>query len=345
MTIVQPSQKKISVIGSGAWGTTLAIIASDNSHKVKLWTHDKTLKQQMTVSRKNNLLPGIELPNSITFHSEFSDDFLDSDIIIIVVASKFFRNTCKNIVSKIKQSTVVISATKGLEQNTAKTPYDILCEELPAYLHDNIGILSGPNIALEIAQKKPATSVIASKSIKTAEAAQQALSNKYFRVYTNEDIIGIELGGILKNIIAIAAGIADGLELGNNSKSSLMIRGIYEITKLAKTLGAKPSTMLGLAGMGDLITTCTSPLSRNYQVGFQLAHGKTIDEIVSSIGSIAEGIKTCEIIYGVSKQHKVELPIIEQVYNVLFKNLSPMQAINNLMERKLKLEYEETSYE
>lgn len=333
--------KNVSVVGGGAWGTTLAMIAANNQLEVKQWTHADDHRKILTQTRINPLLPDIKIPESITYYSTFTSNFFDCNIIILVVASEFFRSTLLQLKPLISPGTILVSATKGLEKQTAKTPYDILNEEFPDTAANPICILSGPNIALEIAQQKPAASVVASANKIAAQSVQLALSNKYFRVYISPDIQGVEIGGILKNVIAIAAGIADGLGLGNNSKSTLMVRGIYEIIKYARKKGANPETLLGLAGMGDLITTCSSPLSRNFQTGVQLAKGHSLEEILANLGSIAEGVRTAKIIQEDASRLGIEMPIIEQIYHVLYNHLSPQQAIENLMTRKLKSEFED----
>lgn len=330
--------KKVSVIGSGAWGTTLAMMINNNGYQTSIWTHSSELKEEIDSTGINKFCFNMKVPEDIKICDEFNADFFDCDLIVLVIASSFCRQTAKIISQYIKPDTLILSATKGMEDKTAKMPYDILKEELPKEMHKNICILSGPNIAKEIAENKPAATIIAGDSGVTP-IIQEVISNNNFRAYTSTDVKGVELGGILKNIIAIAAGACDGLGLGTNSKSALMTRGIYEIAKIGKIFGADISTFQGLSGIGDLITTCTSPLSRNYRVGKMLAEGKKIEDIKQSLGAVAEGVRSCKIIYELANKNNVEVPICEQVYKIIYEDLVVKDAINNLMTRSLKVEY------
>jgi len=327
--------EKISIIGAGAWGTTLSILLAENKHEVTLWAYEKELINDIREFRENKLyLPGYQLPASISITNNL-EETLNSKYILLVAPSQFLRGILKKLKNKIAKESVLICATKGLEENTHKTMSKIIKEELP---RNPLVILSGPNLSKEIAEGLPAATVVASENLETAKKAQELIMSPRLRVYTNTDVKGVELGGSLKNIIALAAGISDGLELGNNAKSALLIRGIAEITRLGVALGAKEQTFAGLSGMGDLITTCSSPLSRNHQVGVQIAKGKKLKELLSSMKQVAEGVKTTAAAVELAKKKKVEIPITEQVYEVLFKNKDPFAAISSLLTRKAKKE-------
>ncbi|MFC1571676.1 NAD(P)H-dependent glycerol-3-phosphate dehydrogenase [Candidatus Margulisiibacteriota bacterium] len=321
---------KISVIGAGAWGTTLSILLAEKGHTVNLWAFEKDVAQAIKETRENKtFLPGFQLPENIQPLTDIHQLPL-SEIYFFVVPSQFLRSVAKNARQTINPGSIVVSASKGIENKTLNLPLDILKQELK---NKKFAVLSGPNLSAEIAKGYPAAAVTASDEIRTALLVQDALMLERFRVYTNADPLGVQLGGALKNIIAIAAGIADGLELGNNAKAGLMIRGIAEITRLGIAMGARTETFAGLAGMGDLITTCSSKLSRNHHVGEQIAKGQKLPEILKGTKEIAEGIPTTKAAHELGKKHQVSLPITNEVFQVLFKNKNPQQAILDLTTR------------
>jgi len=321
----------ISVIGAGAWGTTLSILLSKKNYQIKLWSFEDVF-----INHENTkFLPGFKISSNVFLTLSDDDAVSDAEIIVFAVPSKHFRSISKRFSSKIKKNTVLVSATKGIEQGTFKRMSEILSEEMKT---DKIAVISGPNLSKEIATGLPAATVVASKDETIARQIQNILMNESFRVYVNDDVIGTELGGALKNIIAIAAGAVDGLGLGDNAKAALMIRGITEIKRLGAAMGAREETFLGLSGMGDLIVTCASSLSRNHRVGMEIAKGKKLSEILSSMVEVSEGVETAKAAYELSKKHKIEMPIIEQVYEVLYKNKNPKQAIFDLMNRSAKAE-------
>ena len=322
--------KKISIIGAGAWGTTLAILCAEKGHDVTLWMYEPDLATEIIKTRENKrYLPGFPLSEKITGTSKIKELPL-SDIYVFVVPTQFLRSVAKQCQSIINHKAIVVSASKGIEQKSLKLPLEIIKEELKS---DNLVALSGPNLSKEVALGLPAAAVAASDNAYAAKAAQEALMIERFRVYTNNDPLGVQLAGALKNIIAIAAGVADGLELGNNAKAGLMIRGFAEISRLGTAIGAKAQTFAGLAGMGDLITTCGSKLSRNHQVGSQIAEGKKLKDILSKMTEVAEGVLTCKAALELGRKHQIELPITKEVYSLLFEDKDPEQAITDLMTR------------
>ena len=321
---------KISIIGAGAWGTTLAILLAENHHEVSLWCFEKEVAESINEFRENKkYLPGFQLIYSITAHFDLKTALAGSDFIIFSVPTQHIRQIAKEAHAFINPGTCVISAAKGIEASTLKRPSEILKE----FLKNEVAALSGPNLSIEIAKGLPAASTVASNNNSINLKAQELLNSERFRVYTNNDIVGVELGGALKNVIAIAAGAIDGLQLGDNAKSALLIRGITEISRLGIALNANPKTFTGLSGMGDLITTCQSSLSRNHKVGFGLAKGKSLKEIQSSSPEVAEGVPTSSAALRLAQKHKVEMPITQEVCRVLFEGKDVYQAITTLMNR------------
>ncbi len=330
---------KAAVIGVGAWGTTLAKILAENNHDVVMWSHDPAITREINEEHENkSLFPGIPLPKNITSTTDMQEACRGCSLIVLVVASNFYADTAKKIRPVIGDDCILVSATKGLNPADYKRPSQMLQEYLPAEMQSRIGILSGPNIAKEIAMQKPAATVISSTNPEMAQKAQKYFSTPYFRVYTNDDIIGAELGGTLKNVIAIAAGIVDGLGLGDNTKSALMVRGMVEIIRFGVKFGAKPESFYGLAGMGDLITTCSSVLSRNHFVGEHLAKGLKLKEILANMKAVAEGVEASRLIHEIALKEKIEMPVTNQVYSILFEDKPVKQAILDLMTRELKSE-------
>jgi len=324
---------KILIIGAGAWGTTLSILLAQNKHNVTLWVYEKDLAKEIQEYRENKkFLPGFQLPESIDIVNDFKAG-LEADLIVFVVPTQHLRHIAKQAQGFINPKAIVLAANKGIEEKTLSLPLDILKQELK---NKNLAVLSGPNLSKEIAQGLPAAAVIASDDIETAKTVQQVLMQERFRVYTSTDQVGIQLGGALKNIIAIAAGVADGLNLGNNAKAGLLIRGVAEISRLGKALGAKTETFTGLSGMGDLITTCSSKLSRNHCVGEKIAKGKKLSDILKSTKEVAEGVTTTKAALALAKKHQVELPIASEVNKLLYEGKDPYKAIADLMGREAK---------
>jgi len=326
---------KISIIGAGAWGTTISILAAENGHFPTIWSYEEDVAKSINELRENKkYLNGFQLPQNIDSTTDLKKA-ASSDIIILSTPSQYLRETLRNVSRFINKDALIISAVKGLEIETQKRMSEVIKEELPC---EKIAVISGPNISKEIARGLPAATVAASADINAAILVQQILNSSRFRVYTNTDVIGAEFGGALKNVIAIAAGVADGLMLGNNAKSALIVRGITEIMRLGVAMGGKSETFSGLSGIGDLITTCESTLSRNHQIGVEIAKGRKLKDIIIKMYDVAEGVPTAKAAREISRKLKIEMPITEEVYSVLYEGKDPFKAISSLMQRELKNE-------
>jgi len=301
----------ISILGAGAWGASLANLALANGHRVRVW------------SRRGN--------------ETLAEVIQDADIILSAISMKGVREVASKIQSlTLSPETIFVTATKGLEPETIYTPSQIWQSCFP---HNPVVVLSGPNLSKEIDQSLPAATVVASHVATAAARVQLAFSSSRFRVYTNPDPVGVELGGTLKNVIAIASGVCDGLQLGTNAKAALVTRGLTEIIRIGNCWGAKTETFYGLSGLGDLLATCNSALSRNYQVGYQLANGETLTQILAKLPGTAEGVNTCQVLVQLARQQNIVMPITEQVYRLLQGEVTPRQALDELMLRDIKPEY------
>ena len=325
---------KVGVAGTTSWGTTLAIIAAREGLDLTLWARTEADAAELGAAGQNRrFLPDAHFPTNLKVSSSKEEAFGDADLVILAVPSSSLRSNTQAIRESIPQHAVTVSATKGLEARSGKRMSQILEDELPSSLHQGICALSGPNLAKEIVQGKPSSTVIASSNENASKRAQTLLTSKTFRVYTNTDIIGVEFGGALKNIIALGAGICDGLHYGDNAKAAFMTRGLAEIARLALAAGADPMTLAGLAGMGDLVATCSSTLSRNHYVGAELAQGRSLAEIRAGMTNVAEGVDTTAAAVALAESMGVEMPIAQATYRVLFDNLPIEQAISQLMGR------------
>ena len=333
---------KISVLGAGSWGTTLAVHLSNNDHDVTLWEINSEQVTKLNKDRENKLfLPGIMLPDILKVINDISLTVIDSEMIVFAVPSHFMRETVKKINkswSDANSLRAVVSVSKGLELNTHKRISQVLLEELTGAAESIICVLSGPSHAEEVSRRVPTALVSASNSPVTAKLVQDAFFSPSFRVYAGEDVVGIELGGSLKNTIAIAAGIVDGAGFGDNTKAALMTRALVEMSRMGVALGAKIETFQGLAGMGDMIVTCLSRHSRNRHVGEEIGKGKSLDEVLDEMTMVAEGVNTTKAIRELSEELNIEMPISDQVYKVLFENKSPHSAVEDLMMRDPKSE-------
>lgn len=331
---------KVAIVGTTTWGTTLAIVLARKNIPVVLLARTASEAAELTSRRRNTrFLPDTPFPDSLTVASNIEKAIAPARLVIVAVPSHRLRENVQAIRFSINSETIILSATKGLELPAGKRMSQVLEEELPSHLHPNICVLSGPNLAKEIIQGKPASSVVAGRDTGKAEEAQSVLMSQAFRVYTSDDVIGVELAGALKNIIVLGAGIADGLKAGDNAKSAFMTRGLAEITRLGIAAGAQPLTFAGLAGLGDLVATCASKLSRNRYVGEQLAQGKGWPEISKSMDNVAEGVNTTRAALALAARLGVEMPITQVTYRVLFEGLSPREAAAELMERPARSEW------
>ena len=331
---------KIGVVGTTTWGTTLAIITAREGLDVWLWARTEDEAAQLRTDGENRrFFPGAPFPPGLHVTASKDEELGDATLVIVAVPSRALRANIRAVRDSVGKSTIMVSAAKGLELDSGKRMSQIMMEELPTSLHPGVCALSGPNLAAEIMEGKPSSTVVASPNSDAARKAQTLLTSSRFRVYTNTDIIGVEFGGALKNIIALGAGICDGLDYGENAKAAFMTRGLAEITRLCVAAGAEPMTLAGLAGMGDLMTTCASTLSRNHYVGEQLAKGKTLAEIRAGMKHVAEGVDTTAAAVTLSKQLGVEMPITQATYNVLFNGMAIEEAISELMGRAPRPEW------
>jgi glycerol-3-phosphate dehydrogenase (NAD(P)+) len=328
----------ISVLGAGSWGTTLACLLSDKGYDVTLWVHEKELAEEINNTRINRIyLPDTILPDNLKVTSSIDVTVKRARYVVNAVPAQFTRAVFKEALPYMPDQTIIISVSKGIERGTLLTVSSIL-KELSAH---TVAVLSGPSFAKEVIKKLPAAVTLAAEAKNIGYMLQEVFNLNNFRVYTHDDIIGVELGGALKNVMAIAAGISDSLGLGNNARATLITRGLAEMTRLGIAMGAKERTFSGLSGIGDLVLTCTSPLSRNYTVGAKLGQGLKLKDILNQTKSVAEGVATAESAYDLSKKYNIEMPIIEQVYKVINEDKEPVLAVKDLMERSPKTEFYE----
>lgn len=325
---------KVGIIGTTSWGTTLGIMLARRGIEVALWARTKEEAERLGGARENTLrLPGVPFPESLSPTSSIEEALKGASLVILAVPSQEMRTNIRLIREHIDRSMPILSAAKGLEMGTAKRMSQVIAEELGAEHHPNICVLSGPNLSKEIAHGLPASTVIAAENAHLAEQVEGIMGSPSFHVFTSDDVVGVELGGALKNIIALGAGIADGLGYGNNAKAAYMARGLTEITHLGVAAGASPITFIGLACLGDLLATCSSPLSRNHTLGEELAKGRPMEEITASMGSVVEGVATTAAAMNMARELGVEMPITEKIYSVLFEGLNPARAMAELIGR------------
>jgi len=331
--------EKIGVIGAGAWGTALAMLLADKGHKVTLWMYEKDLAGETNQTRENRVyLPGFTLPSSITVTSHLDSTVKDSSILLSVVPSHTVRAVTKRYTPFLSKNAIIISASKGIEIETLMPLSEIFKDVLPSGFHNRLCFLSGPSFAKEVAQKMPTAVTLASYNPSIGKIAQEILSNNYFRVYTNPDVIGVELAGSLKNVVAIAAGALEGMGFGYNTMAALLTRGLAEIARLGVAMGGNVTTFSGLAGMGDLVLTCTGGLSRNRTLGARLGKGEKLDDIMKGTKTIAEGVKTAKAARNLAKTYQIEMPIVDEVYQILYEGKDPQRAFKDLMARELTSE-------
>ena len=326
----------IAVIGAGSWGTALACLLQEKGYDVTLWALENEVADEINNAKTNSLyFPGVTLPPDLTATSSLEKAVREARYILNVVPTQFTRPVFIEAAKYISDDAVIVSASKGIERGTLLTVSGVLRE----VTGQRVAALSGPSFAKEVIRRFPTAVTLATEDMDTGVLLQEIFNTNYFRVYTHRDIIGVELGGALKNVIAIASGISDGLGLGHSARAALITRGLVEITRLGKAMGADPMTFSGLSGLGDLVLTCTGPLSRNYTVGINLGRGMKLAEILSSTRSVAEGVATSLSAYELARKQGVEMPIVEQVHEVIYHGKDPEAAVRNLMNRALRSEF------
>ncbi|MCQ2010087.1 MAG: NAD(P)H-dependent glycerol-3-phosphate dehydrogenase [Sporolactobacillus sp.] len=336
--------KKIAVLGAGSWGTALSMVLADNGFTVSLWSHRKEQANEILHEHTNQkYLPGVVLSDLISGTNSLSEALSHASAVLLVVPAKAMRDVLKQIRTIIEQPILFVHGVKGIEPGSFKRMSEVIEEEIPASLRTAVVVLSGPSHAEEVALRHPTTVAVASSNINAAQEAQDLFFNHYFRVYTNEDTVGVEIGGALKNIIALGAGLLDGLGYGDNAKAALITRGLAEISRLGTKMGAHPLTFIGLTGMGDLIVTCTSVHSRNWRAGNLLGKGEKLDTVLQQMGMVVEGVRTAEAAYALAKKMNIEMPITTAIYQVLFEDKHPKEAVDELMNRDKKDEIEPLS--
>lgn len=332
---------KIAIIGTTSWGVTLGVMLANKGNKVRLWARtEQEAKHLSNPKAEPAVLQGVKLPSHLTITSSISEALDGVKVVILAVPSQTMRQNVRQIAGYIKKSMLIASAAKGLEIESGKRMSQVIAEEIDPAFHSNICVVSGPNLSQEIIRGLPAVTVVAAEDEEVAQKAQKLLVCPNFCIYTNTDVIGVELGGAFKNIIALGAGMADGLNLGDNAKSAFVTRGLTEMSALGVALGANALTFSGLAGLGDLIATCASPLSRNHHVGVELAKGRPLEDILSSMDGVAEGVSTTAAVWKLARQLGLEMPITEKIYQILYTGIAPQKAATELMSIETKHELE-----
>jgi glycerol-3-phosphate dehydrogenase (NAD(P)+) len=329
----------IAIVGAGGWGTALAITMARDERDVRLWAYEPYLVETLIATRENPLyLPGVRVPETVRISNSMQEVLSAARVVVIAVPSHFYRHVLSQMLPLIDSDQVFVSAAKGIENDTLMRMSEVITDVTSSRFIPQVGVISGPTFALEVAQAEPTALVVASPDEKLRLFLQKELSAPRFRLYTNADLIGVEIAAAVKNIIAIAAGVVEGLGLGSNATAALITRGLVEITRLAVACGGKRETLSGLAGLGDLVLTSYGSLSRNRRVGIALGQGKHIDDVLSHMRMVAEGVKTAKSAVDLSRKYDVEMPITQKMYAVLYEGLGPQDAINDLMDRRLKEE-------
>ena len=330
---------KAAVVGAGSWGTALALVLHGNGHRVALWSHEGEVVDTVREVGENRLyLPGVSLPEDLGVTTSLEEALVGAELVVSVSPAQFVHDVMGKAAPFLEPDAIMVSASKGIEISTRRRMDQVLGALLPAQMMERFCVLSGPSFAAEVARKVPTAVVVASRSRPDRLQVQKAFSSDRFRVYTNPDVVGVELAGALKNVIALAAGVAAGLGFGHNTLAALMTRGLAEITRLGVTLGAERETFAGLAGMGDLVLTCTGELSRNRTVGTRLGKGEGIKEILADMRGVAEGVRTAPAVRALAREHGVEMPIVEEVNAILEGPREPLDAVRSLMLRDPKPE-------
>ena len=331
--------EKIGVIGAGAWGTALSMLLADKGHDVTLWMYEKDLAEETARTRENRVyLPGFTLPASLKVTSSMETAATGKAVVLSVVPSHTARAVAGQFAPFLSRDAIIMSASKGIEIETLMPLSEVFRDVLAKEFHNRLCFLSGPSFAKEVAQKMPTAVALASYDPSLGRKAQEVFSNTYFRVYTNPDVIGVELAGSLKNVVAIAAGVLEGMGYGYNTTAALLTRGLAEMARLGVAMGGNLQTFAGLAGMGDLVLTCTGGLSRNRTLGVRLGKGEKLGDIMSNVKTVAEGVKTAKAARDLAGKYKVDMPIVDEVYQILYENKDPKRAVKDLMARELKEE-------
>lgn len=334
--------EKVTVIGAGSWGTAIAFVLAENGHDCLLWTRRAEQVVEINENHTNNsYLPGIHLPENLKAVSDLKQAVDHAETIVIAIPTKAIRDICKDIGVIVNRKCLFVHVSKGIEPDSLKRISEVIEEEISPDKRQAVVALSGPSHAEEVVLRHPTTITAASTDQQAAERVQDLFSNNYFRVYTNSDLIGVEIGAALKNVIALAAGISDGIGYGDNAKAALITRGLAEISRLGVKMGANPLTFSGLTGLGDLIVTCTSVHSRNWKAGNLLGKGNSLEEVVSGMGMVIEGVRTTKAAHQLAELHNVSMPLTEALYAVLFKDVPPKEAVDKLMNRTKKHEIED----
>ncbi len=333
-------KKSVAVIGAGAWGTAIAWSLAKNGVSTTIWAFEKEVVEAINSSRENSVyLDGIMLPENLRATSDMAEAVKECGLVIVVVPSQFMRGILAQLAKVIPKDAVIVSAAKGIENGTLAMPVEMIEETMPQNISRRLCCLSGPTFARELVKEVPTAATIASKDGAAAKLVQQVLSAPYFRLYAHDDVIGVEIGGAVKNVLAIAAGTADGLGLGHNTRAAVITRGLAEMIRLGEAMGADFKTFAGLSGIGDLVLTCGGDLSRNRTVGLRLGKGEKIEDILNSMTAVAEGVATSLSVHRLAEKHGVDMPITSEVYKVVHENKDPHKAVKDLMARSLKEEF------
>ncbi|MFJ7661416.1 NAD(P)H-dependent glycerol-3-phosphate dehydrogenase [Lysinibacillus sp. NPDC097162] len=334
--------ERVCVLGAGSWGSALAMVLAENGHDTLVWTHRADQAEEINTQHTNKkYLPETVLPENLHATNDIAEAVAHSNTIVVAVPTKAIRETCEKMIATLDRKVLFVHVSKGIEPDSLKRISEILAESLPSECVEDIVVLSGPSHAEEVVLHSPTTITAACANIEAAEKVQDLFMNQFFRVYTNEDVIGVEMGGALKNVIALAAGITDGLNYGDNAKAALITRGLAEITRLGVKMGGNPFTFAGLTGMGDLIVTCTSVHSRNWRAGNMLGKGMKLPEVLDQMGMVVEGVRTTKAAYQLAEKYDVAMPISTELYGVLFNDVEPKVAVDALMMRVKKREIDE----
>jgi glycerol-3-phosphate dehydrogenase (NAD(P)+) len=331
--------RSITVLGAGSWGTALAGLLAGTGRPVLLWAREPEVVEDINTLHENRtFLPGAPLPESLTATGSLADAVGDAEVLVSVVPSQFVDGVMADAVPHLRRDAVVVSASKGIETSTLRRMDQVMEAHLTPEQMERFCVLSGPSFAREVAEQQPTAVVVASHSQEARLLVQGLFQTPFFRVYTNPDVVGVEMGGALKNVVALAAGVVAGLGFGHNTQAALITRGLAEMTRLGLAMGASRETFAGLAGMGDLVLTCTGGLSRNRTVGYELGSGRSLEEILGDMKQVAEGVKTADAVHRLALEHQVEMPISHEIYGLLYEGRPPLEAVRNLMMRDPKPE-------